>query len=146
MKNTTDIGNVGYAKTLCKFVQMNIPVYTPFAEGYKADLIADFGGKLNRIQVKTTERVCDGDQVKWKVTRQDGYHGNRISYDPSEVDYFATYCIENDLLCLLPYDQVPKSELVLRLDSYTGVRTKVMKFASDFTFEKTVENLVKNTI
>ena len=48
---------------------MGIPVYTPFAEGYTADLISDFNGKLNRIQIKTTEKVQEGDWMKWKITR-----------------------------------------------------------------------------
>lgn len=76
--------------------------------------------------------------MKWKVTKQDGYHGNKIQYEESEVDYFAVYCIENDVLCLLPFDSVPKSELIIRLDSYEGTRTKTMKFVQDFTFEKVI--------
>ena len=91
MRNTTNIGNIGYAKVLSKFVQLEVPVYTPFAEGYVADLIAEFGGKLNKIQIKTTEKVHDGDYMKWKITRQEGYHGNKIQYTADEVDYFAVY-------------------------------------------------------
>lgn len=138
MKNTTNTGNVGYAKVLAKFVQLEVPVYTPFVEGYAADLVAEFGGKLNKIQIKTTEKVHEGTHMKWKVTRQDGYHGNKIQYEEGEVDYFAVYCIENDVLCLLPFDQVPKSELIIHLDSYEGTRTKTMKFVQDFTFERAI--------
>ena len=138
MRNTTNIGNIGYAKILSKFVQLEVPVYTPFAEGYTADLIAEFGGKLNKIQIKTTEKVHDGDYMKWKITRQDGYHGSKIQYTADEVDYFAVYCIENDILCLVPYNQAPKAELIIRADTYTGNRTKTMKFASDFTFERII--------
>lgn len=139
MRNTTNVGNIGYAQVLAKFIQMGIPVYTPFAEGYTADLIADFNGKLNRIQIKTTEKVQEGDWMKWKITRQEGFHGKQVSYEEGTVDYFAVYCIENGVLCLVPYDQAPKTELIIRLDSYEGTRLKTMKFVSDFSFEKVVE-------
>lgn len=52
---TKQLGNIGEAKTLSKFVELQIPVYLPFGDNEKADLIADFGGKLNKIQVKTSE-------------------------------------------------------------------------------------------
>ena len=57
MKN---IGNLGEAKVLAKFVELGIQVYTPFGDGSVVDLIADFNGKLNRIQVKSTEKDANG--------------------------------------------------------------------------------------
>ena len=50
---TKQLGNIGEAKALSKFVEMNIPVYVAFGDNEKADLIAEFNGKLNKIQVKT---------------------------------------------------------------------------------------------
>lgn len=44
-------------KTLSKFVELGIPVYIPFGDTESADLIAEFGGKLNKIQCKTTSSV-----------------------------------------------------------------------------------------
>lgn len=52
---TKQLGNIGEAKTLAKFVGLQIPVYIPFGDNEKADLIAEFNGKLNKIQVKTSE-------------------------------------------------------------------------------------------
>lgn len=136
--NTTNIGNIGYAKVLSKFVELGIPIYVPFGEGYTADLIAQFGGKLNKIQIKTTQKIHNGECIKWKITKQEGYHGNQKSYTEDEVDYFALYCIEADVLCLVPFDRAPKAEMIIRLDSYTGTKTKIMKFVSDFLFEKVI--------
>ena len=59
MKNTSNIGNIGQVKVIAKFVELGIPVFTPFGEGYTTDLIADFNGKLNKIQIKTTENLHD---------------------------------------------------------------------------------------
>lgn len=135
MRNTTNIGNIGQAKTVAKFVELGVPVYTPFGEGYTADLIADFNGKLNRIQIKTTENLHDDSYMIWKLMKQQGYHGNKVKYTADEVDYFAVYCVETDILCLVPYENAKTNELTIRLDSYEGTRTKVMKFVSEYKFE-----------
>lgn len=135
MKNTTNIGNIGQAKVVAEFVRLGVPVYTPFGEGYTADLIADFNGKLNRIQIKTTENLHDDSYMVWKLMKQQGYHGNKVKYTSEEVDYFAVYCIETDILCLVPYENAKTNELTIRLDSYEGTRTKVMKFVSEYKFE-----------
>ena len=58
-----NIGNLGEAKVLAKFVELGIQVYIPFGDGSTADLIADFNGKLNRIQIKSTEKDSDGSLV-----------------------------------------------------------------------------------
>lgn len=52
---TKQLGNIGEAKALAKFVELQIPVYIPFGDNEKSDLIADFNGKLNKVQIKTSE-------------------------------------------------------------------------------------------
>lgn len=47
--NTKSIGNIGESVTITEFVKRGISVYLPFGENEKADLIADFNGKLNKI-------------------------------------------------------------------------------------------------
>lgn len=56
---TKRIGNIGEILTQSKFVQRGIPIYIPFGENEKADLIAEFNGKLNKIQIKTSERLIN---------------------------------------------------------------------------------------
>lgn len=48
------LGNIGEAKALAKLVSMNIPVYVGFGDNERADLVAEFNGKLNKLQVKTS--------------------------------------------------------------------------------------------
>ena len=137
MKNTTNLGNIGQAYVIAKFVELGIPVYTPVGEGYPTDLIADFKGKLNKIQIKTTENLHDNYMV-WKITHQQGYHGKRTKYTNQEVDYFDLYCIETKGLYLVPYEKATTNDLIIRLDSYKGTRIKTMKFESDYRFENFV--------
>lgn len=59
---TKQLGNIGEAKALAKFVELQIPVYIPFGDNEKSDLIADFNGKLNKVQVKTSEEWIDSEK------------------------------------------------------------------------------------
>lgn len=133
--NTSQIGNIGEAKVLCKFVELGVPVYTPVGDGNEIDMIAIFNDKPNRIQVKTTESVRDDGLMMWKTTRQDGYRGSRVRYDSQSVDYFAFYCIQSDVLCLMPATDIKNDTMSIRLDSYSGVRLSTMRFARDYRFE-----------
>ena len=135
--NTSQIGNVGESRVLFEFTRLGIPCYLPYGDGNACDLIADFNGKLNRIQIKTTQNVQSDGSMIWKTTRQEGYHGNRATYDLNSLDYFAFYCVENDVVCLVPFDSsTPNTSIKIRPDNYLGTRTKVMHFVSDFSFEK----------
>lgn len=71
--------------------------------------------------------------MQWKVTRQEGYHGNRATYNVNDIDYFAFYCLETDIVCLVPFDEnFPTTSLSIRLDNYQGHRLPTMRFAKDF--------------
>ena len=60
---TKRIGNIGEAKTLAKFVELGIPVYIPFGDNEKVDLIAEFKGKLNKLQIKTSIKAENGKMI-----------------------------------------------------------------------------------
>ena len=61
----------------------------------------------------------------------------RISVN--DIDYFAFYCLETDVVCLVPFDEnFPSSSLSIRLDTYEGTRTSTMRFVSDFQISKFV--------
>lgn len=137
--DTTEIGNIGYAKTITKFTELGIPVFIPFCEGSVIDLIAYFGGKLNKIQVKTTRKVHKNSLMKFKISHQDGFHGGRKKYSSEEVDYFALYCIENDKLFLVPIEQCQGYGVTIRLSGTNKINSKISKFDIDYTFDNIVK-------
>ena len=138
--NSSQLGNIGEARVLSEFVKLGVPCYLPYGDGNTADLIAEFNGKLNRIQIKTTTSLTKAGAMEWKVTRQEGYHGNRVQYNTNDIDYFAFYCLETDMVCLVPFDEnFPTSTLSIRLDNYSGNRLSTMRFAKDFQ----ISNFVK---
>jgi hypothetical protein len=75
----------------------------------------------------------------FRITRQDGFHGSKKKYTEDEVDYFSLYCVETDILCLVPISDAKTESLTIRLDSYEGVRSKVMKFVSQYKFENFIK-------
>lgn len=67
---------------------MNVPVYVSFGDNEKADLVAEFNGRLNKLQVKTSEKFEDNQftvSLKSSTIRNQNYH----KYDSSEIDYFV---------------------------------------------------------
>lgn len=137
--NTSKIGNIGETKVLFEFTKLNIPCYIPYGDGNTCDLIADFNGRLNRIQVKTCSKLNSSGALEWKVTRQDGFHGNKQTYSKNDIDYFAFYCVETDIVCLIPFDNnFPTVTLTVRLDNYEGKRLSTMRFASDYSIQNII--------
>ena len=53
-------GMVGESQVLAKFIELGIPVSIPFGDNCSYDLIAEFNGKLNKIQVKSSSQTREG--------------------------------------------------------------------------------------
>ena len=110
------IGNLGEAKVLAKFVELGIQVYLPFGDGSTADLIAEFNGKLNRIQVKSTEKDDNG-SLTFSICSTTLHAGGEIQkhvYTEDEIDYFALYSSVTDEVYLLPVNEAPTKKFTIR--------------------------------
>lgn len=138
---TKQIGNIGEAKVLCKFVSMQIPVYVPFGDNERADLIAEFNGKLNRIQIKTSEKAEDGKMVFSLVSstahRQQGV---KHKYTSEEIDYFALYNIARDELFLISINEpeLPQTTITIRYETPKNHNQYKQFMSQDYTFEKQI--------
>lgn len=111
-----NIGKLGEAKVLAKFTELGIQVYLPFGEGSSVDLIAEFNGKLNRIQVKSTEKENNGTLVFsiCSTTIQKDRKIQKHIYSADEIDYFALYSSITDEVYLLPIEEAPTKKFSLR--------------------------------
>lgn len=136
--STKRLGNIGEAKVLAKFVEMQVPVYLPFGDVEKSDLVAEFGGKLNRIQVKTSEKF-ENDQFTISlnsstIRKQVDY--NHI-YTSEEIDYFAIYNLESDTLLLVPIKRLEGRKALKVNIPYKETHNQYEPFNwEDYTFEK----------
>ena len=105
MKNNKLIGNIGESKVIAKFCEFGIPIFIPFGDNERIDLIAQFFGKLNRIQIKTSS-VDNGEYVIFPTSSSYNHTTNkhRQFYDKSMIDYFALYNIKRDQIYIIPVD------------------------------------------
>lgn len=135
--NTKAIGNIGEAKTLSKFIELNIPVYLPFGDNEKVDMLAFFNGKYNRIQVKTAIGNNKNGSVTFDLTSSTSHRKNGIKhvYDESEIDYFACYSVFYDVVCLIPINIAPNKGITIRYANF-GRQKKRINFSDDFLPEK----------
>ena len=138
---TSQLGNIGESRVLSEFIKLGVPCFLPYGDGNTIDLIAQFNNKLNRIQIKSCTNLNAAGAMEWRVTRQEGYHGTRTQYNIDDIDYFAFYCLETDIVCLVPFDEnFPTSTISIRLDDYSGKRLNTMRFAKDFQISNFINN------
>lgn len=138
--NTKRLGNIGEIKTIAKLVEMQIPVYQAFGDIEKADLVADFNGKLNKIQVKTSEIFENGsfivDLTSSTIRKKLDY---KHKYSSNEIDYFAIYNLGADMLLLLPIEEFEGRTSVKINIPYKPSRNQFKAINwEDYTFDKII--------
>ena len=123
--NSKNIGNIGEAKALSKFIELGIPVYIPFGDNEKADLIAEFNGKLNKIQVKTSIKAENGKMI-FDLTSSSAHRKNGTThiYTEEEIDYFVCYNIARDKLFLIHVNDAPNTALTIRYEKPKIIKLK----------------------
>jgi hypothetical protein len=116
------IGAVGVQKVSAKLLEHGFLVCLPvFDEGY--DLISDWKGKLQRVQVKSTigQAGMEGrSKLKFFAVRGPGYStaaslkGGKTKemYAKSDCDAFIFYHIPLDALFVVPRIRLPKTKSI----------------------------------
>lgn len=137
--NSKRYGNIGEAKVLAKFVEMGIPIYIPFGDNEKADLIAEFNGKLNKIQVKTSIKSKNGCSI-FDLTSSTAHrtNGGRRKYLNTEIDYFALYSVDRDKIYLMKAPEKPMSLITIRFENTKSGKKVGVNFESDFLIENVI--------
>lgn len=102
-------GNMGLGKAIEYFTSHQIPISLPLNDTQPYDLIADFNGKLQRIQVKTTRSTSTNGQTYNVQLRNCG--GNRtgtvrqVLFDKTSCDYLFVYTGANKCY-LIPTEKI----------------------------------------
>lgn len=135
--NSKRIGNIGEAKVLSKFVELGIPVYIPFGDNEKADLIAEFNNKLNKIQVKTSQYIKNNKM--WFSLASSTRHrknGFNYFYTYKDIDYFACYNIERDKIYLLDINTLKnKTYITIRCNPTKNHQVSNVNYEDDFLID-----------
>ncbi|MEA2375215.1 MAG: hypothetical protein QOD53_1678, partial [Thermoleophilaceae bacterium] len=86
--------------------RLGISVYTPVAEGGRADLVFEIDGRLLRIQCKWAVRRGDVVGIYLTTSRRTRAGFHRTTYGAHEIDAVVGYCAELDQCYFLPIGPV----------------------------------------
>lgn len=130
MPNTKTIGEITEAVVLAEFIQAGFPVSLPFGENQRYDMILDAAGRLLRVQCKTARKLdCGVISFNAHSTplARTGYR--------NQADLFAVYAPSTRQVYVLPVDDVPETEVWLRLVPTKNNQKLHVRWAKDHTLE-----------
>lgn len=128
---------------IAEFIKMGIPIYLPFGDNEKADLIAEFNGKLNKIQVKTSVSAKDGIMVFSLISSTTHRKkGVRHIYTNKEVDYFFCYNVERNKCFLFKVPDKPITNITIRYTKTKNNQTNNVKYEEDYLFENVIRKIL----
>lgn len=130
-------GQLSEARALYEFQKYHIPVCLPWGDNERYDMIAEFDGKFNRIQVKTSNEEENGAICCWARSSTNHTTNKRLSSYEGEVDYFVFVNQTYDLIALVPIEDLEgKKSIRLRLTPPANGQTKGIRYFEDYFFDK----------
>ena len=136
--NSKDKGNLGQALTLAEFIKYNIPVAIPFGDNNRYDLIADFNGKLNRIQIKYCNQQTENNSIICPCSSSTNHTTNKhyTTYE-NDVDYICFYLPRWNKTMIIPIDVIGnRKEIYVRLDPPKNNQKSKITLVDDYSFDK----------
>ena len=137
--NPKAVGERSEAMVLARFLRAGLVVLTPFGDSQRYDMVVDDDGTFVRIQCKTG-RLKDG-KITFPTCSTNWNQGTRRDYR-GEIELFAVYCPETDLVYLVPIGEVGIKVATLRVTLARNGQTKNVRLASDYLFNGSLTQLV----
>lgn len=136
---TKQKGNLTELQCITAFIEQGCGISIPYGDNSKYDFIADFCGKLYKIQVKTSslkdensiQFSCRSTHVNCKGTKNERYTEN-------DIDFFSTYW--NNQCYLIPVKDCSVSK-TLRFAPPKNGQIKGITFAKEYELEKQLNKL-----
>lgn len=138
--NSKDKGNIGEAIVLAEFTKRQIQVAIPFGDNARYDLIAEFNGKLNKIQVKYCGQITENNSFTCPCASSTNHTTNKhlTTYD-NDVDYMAFYLVSIDKLLLVPIEQLEgKKTITFRLEPPKNGQRIGINLVEDYLLDKII--------
>ena len=131
-------GNIGEAVILAEFIKRGIQVSIPFGDSARYDLIAEFNGKLNKIQIKYCDYLSENDSMICPCRSSTNHTTNKhyTTYE-NDVDYICFYIPRWNKTMIIPIEIIGnRKEICVRLTyPKNGQRTKIT-LVDDYSFDK----------
>lgn len=99
MDSMSMLGATGEMAVALEFIKLGVPVYLPVAD-VGADMIADFCGRPQKIQVKTYSGADIVHQFNLGARTRHGW----VEYQPGTVDWYALHFTRHGFTALIPAD------------------------------------------
>lgn len=137
-------GKLGEIATIKKFAEHDIPVYLPVSDN-GIDMVAEFGGKMQKIQVKSTT-VSNDKFATFSLTHNKNIIKEKTvttehrKYSSDKVDYFSLYDIPNDEVFLLKNNRDIGSINIRYKKSKNNQSLKVNN-AEDYQIDKVLDEI-----
>ena len=129
-------GQISEARALYEFQKYGIPVCVPWGDNERYDLIAEFDGKFNRIQVKTCNEEENGAIVCYARSSTNHTTNRNLTTYENEVDYFVFVNQTRDWVALVPMEEIGKNKAIrLRVVPPANGQTKGIRYFEDFLFK-----------
>lgn len=135
--NSTRIGDIGVSHIIARCMELDIPVYIPFSDNEKADLIIILNNKPLKVQVKTSNKdSTDTSEFRLYSSTSAIYQRKSIKhcYTPEEVDLFLLYDIPRQQIYCVPFEEKIGDTIVLRHTPTKNNQQKGIKWAKDYIF------------
>ena len=136
--NSKDKGNIGESIVLAEFIKRGIQVSIPFGDNARYDLIAEFNGKLNKIQVKYCNQLSSTGSVLCPCASSKNHTTNKyLSTYENDVDYMCFYLACWNVVTIVPIEQIgTKKTISFRLDKPKTTNKFGIHLVEDYSFDK----------
>lgn len=100
-------------------------------------MVAEFNGKLNRIQVKTANEIKNG-AIRCYTRSSTNHTTNKyLNTYEKDVDYFVFYNQDLDIIALVPIKEIGNQQTItLRIEPTKSGQVKGTRFFKDYSFDK----------
>ena len=130
-------GNIGEAIVLAEFVKRGVQVSIPFGDSARYDLIADFNGKLNKIQVKYCNQLSENNSITCPCASSKNHTTNKnYSTYQNDIDYFAFYLVPWEKVILVPIEIIGERKSILFRKTKPLNGQNNFNDIADYTFDK----------
>lgn len=141
-----DVGNIGEAMVLYKFIELGIPVYMPFGDHSPVDMVVDIGNKLYKVQVKTTSVSRNGKTKFYLTTNTYTKDKNKIGkkvykYTKEEIDFFVLCSIDRKKIYMVRVEK-PLTGISIRHEESISGQVVGVNYEKDYLIENVLSKMI----
>lgn len=134
--NPKAIGNITELEVLLYLQKMGITVSIPHGDNARYDQIWDVGGKLLKIQIKSSKISSDGSYITINCKSITLVHGKHIKRDYKQDNIDAIVSFHNGKVYYIPIEIAPSSQINLRFAIPANMQNTNIHWAAEFELER----------